>query len=148
MWIFGDTVGLTVSGLRRALPQDPASFRGSQKLGSACLRPGLVIAVLRSTVAILLVAILLKMNPMHRFLVLVPVAGRSLLRFRAIQEEAYRANLPALGYTVPYAIGHIVLPHGVQSWCHDVVDHPREEPECSRTPGGKNSPGPESSKHT
>ena len=35
-------------------------------------------------------------------------AGTIAAALRAIQEEA-QSELPALGYTVPYAIGHIVL---------------------------------------
>jgi len=38
----------------------------------------------------------------------VPAPGRSLPHFAAIQEEA-QSELPAVGYTVPYAIGNIVL---------------------------------------
>ena len=68
---------------------------------------GLVIAVLPHTVAILLGRYVLKMNPV---IVLGACSGAGTITaaLRAIQEEA-QSELPALGYTVPYAIGNIVL---------------------------------------
>src|SRR5437879_1050932 len=68
---------------------------------------GLVIAILPHTVAILFGRYVLKMNPV---IVLGACSGAGTITaaLRAIQEEA-QSDLPALGYTVPYAIGNIVL---------------------------------------
>src|SRR4029077_2716298 len=62
-------------------------------------------AALPHTVAILFGRYLLKMNPI---IVLGACSGAGTITaaLRAIQEEA-QSELPALGYTVPYAIGNI-----------------------------------------
>jgi len=106
MWIF-DTVGLTVFMACVGLAAGPSFFSGLQKSGLSLVFVGLVIAVLPHTVAILFGRYLLKMNPI---IVLGACSGAGTITaaLRAIQEEA-QSELPALGYTVPYAIGNIVL---------------------------------------
>jgi len=106
MWIF-DTVGLTVFMACVGLGAGPSFFSGLQKSGLSLVFVGLVIAVLPHTVAILFGRYLLKMNPI---IVLGACSGAGTITaaLRAIQEEA-QSELPALGYTVPYAIGNIVL---------------------------------------
>src|SRR5437667_10525883 len=68
---------------------------------------GHVIAVLPHTVSILFGRYVLKLNPV---IVLGACSGAGTITaaLRAIQEEA-QSDLPALGYTVPYAIGNILL---------------------------------------
>jgi len=106
MWIF-DTVGLTVFMACVGLTAGPSFFSGLQKSGLSLVFVGLVIAVLPHTVAILFGRYLLKMNPI---IVLGACSGAGTITaaLRAIPEEA-QSELPALGYTVPYAIGNIVL---------------------------------------
>jgi putative transport protein len=106
MWIF-DTVGLTVFMACVGLAAGPSFFSGLQKAGISLVFVGLVIAVLPHTVSILFGRYVLKMNPV---IVLGACAGAGTITaaLRAIQEEA-QSDLPALGYTVPYAIGNIVL---------------------------------------
>src|SRR5437762_3391503 len=106
MWIF-DTVGLTVFMACVGLAAGPSFFSGLQKSGVSLVFVGLVIAVLPHTVAILFGRYVLKMNPV---IVLGACSGAGTITaaLRAIQEEA-QSELPALGYTVPYAIGNIVL---------------------------------------
>jgi putative transport protein len=106
MWIF-DTVGLTVFMACVGLAAGPSFFSGLQKSGLSLVFVGLVIALLPHTVAILFGRYVLKMNPV---IVLGACSGAGTITaaLRAIQEEA-RSDLPALGYTVPYAIGNIVL---------------------------------------
>src|SRR6266404_5773119 len=106
MWIF-DTVGLTVFMACVGLTAGPSFFSGLQKSGLSLVFVGLVIAVLPHTVAILFGRYVLKMNPV---IVLGACSGAGTITaaLRAIQEEA-QSELPALGYTVPYAIGNIVL---------------------------------------
>jgi putative transport protein len=106
MWIF-DTVGLTVFMSCVGLAAGPSFFSGLQKSGLSLVFVGLVIAVLPHTVAILFGRYVLKMNPI---IVLGACSGAGTITaaLRAIQEEA-QSELPALGYTVPYAIGNIVL---------------------------------------
>jgi putative transport protein len=106
MWIF-DTVGLTVFMACVGLAAGPSFFSGLQKSGLSLVFVGLIIAVLPHTVAILFGRYVLKMNPV---IVLGACSGAGTITaaLRAIQEEA-QSELPALGYTVPYAIGNIVL---------------------------------------
>jgi putative transport protein len=106
MWIF-DTVGLTVFMACVGLAAGPSFFSGLQKSGVSLVFVGLVIAILPHTVSILFGRYVLKMNPV---IVLGACSGAGTITaaLRAIQEEA-ESDLPALGYTVPYAIGNIVL---------------------------------------
>jgi putative transport protein len=106
MWIF-DTVGLTVFMACVGLAAGPSFFSGLQKSGISLVFVGLVIAILPHTVAILFGRYVLRMNPV---IVLGACSGAGTITaaLRAIQEEA-ESDLPALGYTVPYAIGNIVL---------------------------------------
>jgi putative transport protein len=106
MWIF-DTVGLTVFMACVGLAAGPSFFSGLQKSGISLVFIGLVIAVLPHTVSILFGRYVLKMNPV---IVLGACSGAGTITaaLRAIEEEA-QSDLPALGYTVPYAIGNIVL---------------------------------------
>ena len=106
MWIF-DTVGLTVFMACVGLAAGPSFFSGLQKSGISLVFVGLVIAVLPHTVSILFGRYVLKMNPVI-ILGACSGAGTITAALRAIQEEA-QSDLPALGYTVPYAIGNIVL---------------------------------------
>ena len=89
------------------LAAGPSFFSGLQKSGISLVFVGLVIAILPHTVSILFGRYVLKMNPV---IVLGACSGAGTITaaLRAIQEEA-QSDLPALGYTVPYAIGNIVL---------------------------------------
>ena len=81
-------------------PRRPAPFTLLCAFGLAC-------ALLPHITAILFGRYVLKMNP----LVLLGAcsgAGTMTAALRAIQDEA-QSKIPALGYTVPYAIGNIVL---------------------------------------
>ncbi|MFZ0916823.1 MAG: aspartate-alanine antiporter, partial [Candidatus Udaeobacter sp.] len=106
MWIF-DTVGLTVFMACVGLAAGPSFFSGLQKSGISLVFVGLVIAILPHAVSILFGRYVLRMNPV---IVLGACCGAGTITaaLRAVQEEA-ESDLPALGYTVPYAIGNIVL---------------------------------------
>src|SRR5260370_29328607 len=102
-----DTVGLPVFMACVGLAAGPRFFSGLQKSGLSLVLVGLIIAVLPHAVAILFGRYVLKMNPI---IVLGACSGAGTITaaLRAIQEEA-QTELPALGYTVPYAIGNILL---------------------------------------
>jgi putative transport protein len=106
MWIF-DTVGLTVFMACVGLAAGPSFFSGLQKSGISLVFVGLIIAIMPHTVAILFGRYVLKMNPVI-LLGACCGAGTITAALRAVQEKA-ESDLPALGYTVPYAIGNIVL---------------------------------------
>jgi putative transport protein len=106
IWIF-DTLGLCVFISVVGLSAGPSFVSGLQTTGISLVFVGLISALLPHTLAILFGHYVLKMNP----LILLGVcagAGTITAALRAVQDEA-KSNIPALGYTVPYAIGNILL---------------------------------------
>jgi putative transport protein len=106
MWIF-DTVGLTTFMAVVGLSAGPSFIAGLQKSGPSLVLVGLVVATLPHLTSILFGRYILKMNPLI-LLGACSGAGTITAALRAVQEEA-QSKLPALGYTVPYAIGNILL---------------------------------------
>jgi putative transport protein len=106
IWIF-DTVGLCTFIGVVGISAGPSFFAGLQKTGLSLVVVGLVSALLPHTLGILFGRYVLKMNPL---IVLGACAGAGTITaaLRAIQDES-RSSVPALGYTVPYAIGNILL---------------------------------------
>jgi len=106
IWIF-DTVGLCVFISVVGLTAGPSFISGLQTTGLSLVFVGLVSALTPHTIAILFGAYVLRMNPL---VVLGACAGAGTITaaLHAIQDEA-QSNYPALGYTVPYAIGNILL---------------------------------------
>ena len=106
IWIF-DTVGLCVFIGVVGLSAGPGFVTGLQKTGISLVLVGFACALIPHTVAILFGRYVLRMEP----LVLLGAcagAGTITAALRAIQDEA-QSKVPALGYTVPYAIGNILL---------------------------------------
>ncbi|MCU0576720.1 MAG: aspartate-alanine antiporter [Desulfobacterota bacterium] len=106
MWVF-DTVGLTVFMAVVGLGAGPSFIAGLQKSGISLVFVGLLVAVLPHLTAILFGRYILKMNPLI-LLGACSGAGTITAALRAVQDEA-QSKLPALGYTVPYALGNIIL---------------------------------------
>jgi putative transport protein len=106
MWVF-DTVGLTTFIAVVGLGAGPSFIAGLQKTGVSLVFVGLLVAVLPHVTAILFGRYVLKMNPLI-LLGACSGAGTITAALHAIQDEAH-SKLPALGYTVPYAIGNILL---------------------------------------
>jgi putative transport protein len=106
MWVF-DTVGLTVFMSVVGLTAGPSFIAGIQTTGISLVFVGLVVATVPHAVAILFGTHVLKMNPLI-LLGACSGAGTMTAALRAVQEEA-QSKLPALGYTVPYAVGNILL---------------------------------------
>ena len=106
IWIF-DTVGLCIFIGVVGLTAGPSFFSGLQETGVSLVAVGLVSALLPHTIGILFGRYVLRMNPL---IVLGACAGAGTITaaLRAVQEES-GSNVPALGYTVPYAIGNILL---------------------------------------
>ena len=80
---------------------------GLQKTGVSLVVVGLGCALVPHTVAILFGRYVLRMNPLI-LLGACAGAGTITAALRAVQDEA-QSKVPALGYTVPYAIGNILL---------------------------------------
>ncbi|TCR68569.1 aspartate-alanine antiporter [Bosea sp. BK604] len=106
IWIF-DTLGLCMFIGIVGLGAGPSFISGLKTTGLSLVAVGLVSALLPHTIGILFGRYVLKMNPL---IVLGACAGAGTITaaLRAVQDEA-QSSIPALGYTVPYAIGNILL---------------------------------------
>lgn len=106
IWIF-DTLGLCVFIGVVGLSAGPSFVSGLQTTGVSLVVVGLISALLPHTLGILFGRYVLRMNPL---IVLGACAGAGTITaaLRAVQDEA-QSSIPALGYTVPYAIGNILL---------------------------------------
>jgi putative transport protein len=106
LWVF-DTIGLTVFIGVVGLSAGPSFVSGLRTTGPSLLFVGLIVAVLPHTAALLFGRHVLKMNPVI-LLGACAGAGTVTAALRAIQDES-GSKLPVLGYTVPYALGNILL---------------------------------------
>jgi putative transport protein len=106
MWVF-ETVGLTVFIGVVGLSAGPSFIAGLQKSGVSLILVSLVVALVPHITAILFGRFVLRMNPVI-LLGACCGAGTITAGLRAVQEKA-ESTLPALGYTVPYALGNILL---------------------------------------
>jgi putative transport protein len=106
LWVF-DTVGLAVFIGVVGLGAGPSFVSGLRTTGPSLLLVGFVVAMTPHLVALLFGRYVLKMNPLI-LLGACAGAGTATAALRAIQDEA-GSKVPVLGYTVPYAIGNILL---------------------------------------
>jgi putative transport protein len=106
IWIF-DTLGLCMFISVVGLSAGPSFVSGLKTTGVSLVLIGLISSLTPHTLAILFGRYVLKMNPL---IVLGACAGAGTITaaLRAVQDQA-QSNYPALGYTVPYAIGNILL---------------------------------------
>ena len=106
LWVF-DTIGLAmfigIVGINAA----PGFVDGLRRAGVSLVFVGVITAILPHLTALLFGRFVLKMNPVILFGACAG-AGTSTAALRAIQDEA-RSKVPVLGYTVPYALGNILL---------------------------------------
>lgn len=106
MWVF-DTVGLTTFMACVGLAAGPSFIAGLQKSGISLVFVGLAVAVLPHFISILFGCYVLRMNPLI-LLGACSGAGTITAALRAVQDES-QSKVPVLGYTVPYALGNILL---------------------------------------
>ena len=106
LWVF-DTVGLAAFIGVVGLSAGPSFVDGLRRTGPSLLVVGLVVAVTPHVTALFFGRKVLKMNPVILFGAC-SGAGTVTAALRSIQDEA-QSKLPVLGYTVPYAIGNILL---------------------------------------
>jgi putative transport protein len=106
IWIF-DTVGLCVFIGVVGITAGPGFVTGLQKTGISLVVVGLICSLTPHIVTILFGRYVLRMNPLI-LLGACSGAGTITAALRALQDEA-QSKVPALGYTVPYAIGNILL---------------------------------------
>ena len=106
LWVF-DTVGLATFIGIVGLGAGPTFIDGLRQSGDSLVVVGFVVAVTPHLAAILFGRYVLRMNPVI-LLGACSGAGTNTAALRAVQDAA-ASKLPALGYTVPYAIGNILL---------------------------------------
>jgi putative transport protein len=106
LWVF-DTIGLAVFIGVVGLGAGPGFVQGLRTTGPSLLFVALFVAVLPHVAALLVGRYLLKMNPVILFGACAG-AGTVTAALRSLQDEA-ESKLPVLGYTVPYALGNILL---------------------------------------
>ena len=106
LWVF-DTVGLATFIGVVGLDAGPTFIDGLRHTGISLVFVGLAVAITPHLVAVLFGRYALRMNPVI-LLGACSGAGTSTAALRAIQDAA-SSKLPVLGYTVPYAIGNILL---------------------------------------
>ena len=106
LWVF-DTIGLAVFIGCVGLGAGPSFVSGLRSTGPSLLLVGLIVAVTPHLAAVAFGRYVLKMNPVL-LLGACAGAGTTTAALRAVQDEA-GSKLPVLGYTVPYALGNILL---------------------------------------
>jgi putative transport protein len=106
LWVF-DTIGLAVFIGVVGLTAGPSFVTGLKQMGWSLLFVGFVVAMTPHITALLFGRYVLKMNPVILFGACAG-AGTVTAALRSIQDEA-DSKLPVLGYTVPYAIGNLLL---------------------------------------
>jgi putative transport protein len=106
VWVF-DTVGLAVFIGCVGLGAGPSFVEGLRTTGPGLVVVSLLVAMTPHLSAVLFGRHVLKMNPVL-LLGACSGAGTATAALRAVQDEA-GSKLPVLGYTVPYAIGNILL---------------------------------------
>jgi putative transport protein len=106
LWIF-DNVGLaTFIGLV-GLAAGPSFISSLQEMGFSIILAGFVVAILPHIIGLYFGKYVLKMNPII-LLGAQTGAGTSTIGLKAIQ-DASESKFPVLGYTIPYALGNILL---------------------------------------
>ena len=106
LWIF-DNVGLAAFIGIVGLSAGPSFISGLRHTGFGIIFAGLIVTILPHVIGILFGRYILKMNPVIQ-LGAQSGAGTSTTALRAIQDAA-DSKLPVLGYTIPYALGNILL---------------------------------------
>ena len=106
LWIF-DTVGLSTFIGIVGLSAGPSFISGLEQTGLGLLFAGVIVAVLPHIVGLFVGHYILKINPVI-LLGAQSGAGTTTAALKAIQDAA-DSKLPVLGYTVPYALGNILL---------------------------------------
>jgi putative transport protein len=106
LWIF-DNVGLSAFIGIIGLSAGPTFISGLSQTGIGLVFAGLIVAVTPHIVGLLFGHYILKINPVI-LLGAQSGAGTTTAGLKAIQDAA-ESKLPVLGYTVPYALGNILL---------------------------------------
>jgi putative transport protein len=106
LWVF-DNLGLAAFIGVVGLSAGPSFVAGVRETGFGLVAAGLVAALLPHLVGVVVGRFVLKIDPVV-LLGACAGAGTTTAGLKAIQDAA-RSKVPVLGYTVPYAVGNILL---------------------------------------
>jgi putative transport protein len=106
LWIF-DTLGLALFIGAVGIAAGPGFITGLRQTGFSILAVGLAVALLPHLIGLFVGYYLLKINPVI-LLGAQSGAGTNTTALKALQDKA-GSKLPVLGYTIPYALGNILL---------------------------------------
>jgi putative transport protein len=106
LWIF-DTLGLALFIGAVGISAGPGFIEGLRQTGFSILAIGLAVALLPHLLGLFVGHYLLKINPVI-LLGAQSGAGTNTTALKALQDKAC-SRLPVLGYTIPYALGNILL---------------------------------------
>ena len=106
LWIF-DTVGLAAFIGIVGLNAGPRFVSGVRETGFGLVGAALLVSLVPHTIGLLFGRFVLRMNPLL-LLGAESGAGTTTAALRAVQDVS-GSKLPVLGYTVPYAVGNILL---------------------------------------
>ncbi len=106
LWIF-DTLGLAAFIGIVGLNAGPRFFSGIRETGPGLVAAALLVSILPHTIGLAFGRWVLRLNPVILFGAEAG-SGTSTAALRAVQDAA-GSRLPVLGYTVPYAVGNILL---------------------------------------
>jgi putative transport protein len=106
LWIF-DTLGLSLFIGAVGISAGPGFIDGLRQTGFGILGIGLAVALLPHILGLFVGFYLLKLNPVI-LLGAQSGAGTNTTALKALQDKA-GSKLPVLGYTIPYALGNILL---------------------------------------
>jgi len=106
LWIL-DTLGLATFLGIVGISAGPTFISGLKHTGISIVFAGALVAVLPHVIGLLVGRYLLKMNPLV-MLGAQSGAGTTTIALKALQ-DASGSKIPVLGYTIPYALGNILL---------------------------------------
>lgn len=106
LWIF-DNVGLAAFIGLVGMAAGPTFISGLKEMGFSIVISSLILAIVPHVIGLFFGKYILKMNPII-LLGAQTGAGTSTIGLKAIQ-DASASKFPVLGYTIPYALGNILL---------------------------------------
>jgi putative transport protein len=106
LWVFNN-VGLNVFIAVVGISSGPTFIAGLKDSGLTLLISGIAVTTVPFVIALLFGKYVMKMNP--AILVGACAGGRTTTAALGALEEVAKSRVPAFGYTVPYAVGNVLL---------------------------------------
>ena len=106
LWVFNN-LGLNTFIAVVGITSGPTFVAGLKESGLTLLLAGVVVSIVPFVITLLFGRYVMKMNP--AILLGAAAGGRTTTAALGALEEVSGSHVPALGYTVPYAIGNVLL---------------------------------------